>query len=57
MRRVSTRGLMAIVVLFAVGLAILKNANELGLGMILLVGVVALSTKWPYRAHSRDVES
>jgi hypothetical protein len=40
---------MAVIVLPAVALAILKNAGELALGMILLVGMAALGTRWPYQ--------
>ena len=56
MRRFSVRALMGSVVWLAVALAVLKNGNELGLGMVLLVGLAALGTRWPYRVHPDNAE-
>ncbi len=42
MRRISIRTLMAFVLVSAVGLAALRNANELWAGMMLLVAMAAL---------------
>jgi hypothetical protein len=56
MRRFSVRALMGSVVWLAVALAVLKNGNELGLGMVLLVGLAALGTRWPYRVHPENAE-
>jgi hypothetical protein len=47
LRRLSTRTLVGSAVLIAVILAVLKNAGELALGMVLLFGVAALGTRWP----------
>jgi hypothetical protein len=55
--RLSIRTLMGSVLIFAVGLAVLKNAGELALGMILVVALGALGTRWPYQASSQDAES
>src|SRR3954451_23074823 len=42
MRRLSIRSLMAFIVAAAVGLAALRNANELWAGMLLLVALAAV---------------
>ncbi len=46
---------MAVIVLTAVGLAVLKNAGELALGMIFLVAMAALGTRWPYQQPDSQV--
>ena len=56
LRRVSIRKLMAVVVLFAVALAVLKSASELALGMVLLIAVVAIGTRWPYQPYTRNAK-
>jgi hypothetical protein len=57
MRRVSIRKLMAVVVFLAVALAVLRNAGELALGMVLLIAVAAIGTRWPFHPsslHAKD---
>ncbi len=50
--RISIRTLMGFVLSSAVGLAVLKNAGELAVGMILMVALAAVGTRWPYQPYS-----
>ena len=52
--RFSVRALMALVAAIAVVVAVVKDATELALYMVLLLALAAMGTRWPYQTGSRE---